>query len=303
MSLPSRPNGAGPPRPEARDAGDTPVAKAPEARPPVAHPTPPRGAADAGVPNRAGADGGGPGAVSRQAVIRQIGVSIGELGRHLATQKDVAGAVAATSARAKAIAFKAWQVLVGGPDAPEAARALAQDLDRLSADLIGLAGRAEQEALLSSDAASILMLAAAEFTAIAGDPAAVADVPALRARLRPLAEKLDTIPARLREGKAIAQLFHAEARAAAALAQRGKALTGLKPGQVAQDVYDAMGALAAETGRMSERMMANAARGQQIATSMATQVQDLAKPAHGWSQSAGRQELSSVIGRGGAIVW
>lgn len=243
------------------------------------------------------------GAPPRQAIIRGIAVSIGEFGRHLATQTDMATAITATSAQAKAIAFKAWQVMVGGADAPQAARELAADLDRFAADLAAVSARAGQEAIMSSEAASILMLAASEFAAVADDPQAIADPAALRERLRPLAARLETIPARLQQGKQIAQAFSENAKSAVALAARGKRLAAAQSGQVAQDVYDAMSTLAGETGRLSEQLLANAERGKQVAAMMATQVDNLAKPASEWAKPTNRSELSSVIDRGAARVW
>ncbi|MDR3538503.1 MAG: hypothetical protein P4L71_18550 [Acetobacteraceae bacterium] len=264
----------------------------------------PGGASRAAVPpDGTPQTGPHPAGPPRQAIIRHIAVSIGELGKHLATQKDVAAAITATTAQAQAIAFKAWQVLVGGPDAPHAARELAADLDRFAADLAAMSTRAGLEAILSSEAASILMMAASEFAAVADDPQAIADPAALRARLRPLAAQLETIPTRLREGKLIAQAFAEGARSAVTLAARGKRLAAAQPGQVAQDVYDAMSTLAGETTKLSEQLLASAARGQQVAAMMATRVQDLAKPASAWAKPTNRSELSSVIDRGAARVW
>lgn len=241
--------------------------------------------------------------LQRREIVRQIAVSIGELGTHLASQNDLAAAVATTTGQAKAIAFKALQVMVGGPDAPQAARELGNDLERFAGNLAALSERAGREAVLSSEAASVLMMAAAEFNAVADDPRAIADSATLRARLRPLADKLETIPERLREGKVIAKAFAEEAQTAVALASRGKLMAAAQPGQMAQDVYDAMAALAGETRKLSDRLQANAARGREVAAMMANRVQDLAKPANEWGRATNRSELNSVIGRGAAVVW
>ena len=125
-------------------------------------------------------------AQQRREMVRLVGTAIGDLAKHLASSSNVADAIAEVTAQAKAIAFKAWQVMAGGGDTQKIARELADDLNRIAADMEALANRAGIEAVLSQDAASVLSLAAAEFDAIASDPAGLGDLSVLRARMLPL---------------------------------------------------------------------------------------------------------------------
>lgn len=87
----------------------------------------------------------------------------------------------------------------------------------------------------------MLVIAAVEFEAIAGDPQIVDDRVAFRARLRPILARLETIPSRFVEGKAIAQGFSEAAEVASSRAVRGERLCDAgEPGRFLQAVYDGM---------------------------------------------------------------
>lgn len=237
-------------------------------------------------------------------MVRQVGATIGQFAKHLSTNEGVARAIADVSVQAKKIAFKAWKVMAGGRDVQTVARELASDLADLARDMEALAGRAGQEAIVSKEAASLLAMAATEFDAIAGDEQIVGDLAKLRERLGPLLTRLDTFPARLAEGKAIAQAFSESARAASSLAARGKRLCDEgKPGEIVQAVYDGMNDLAAQTSKLSSWITANAERGHQVSVSMASCVEILSKPPARPEPLSAANQLSAVIGRGDAIVW
>lgn len=237
-------------------------------------------------------------------MIRQVGAAIGELAKHMSTSADVANAIAAVSARAKGIAFKAWQVIAGGQAPERAAEELVADLTRLAEEMAGLATRAGQEAVVSHKAASVLVMAANEFAAVANDSQAVCDITKLRARLRPLVGQLETIPQRLVEGKVIAEAFAQSARAAATLAARGRTLREAgKPGLVLQSLYDGVSSLADQTGSLSIWITANAEHTQRAAAMIASTVEQVSRPPPATQPAAKTEDLSAIVSRGGAIVW
>lgn len=237
-------------------------------------------------------------------MIRQVGTAIGELAKHMATSADVASAVAAVSARAKGIAFKAWQGIAGGQVPERAAEELVTDLSRLAEEMAALASRAGQEAIISQEAASVLVMAASEFAAIANDSHAVRDMGKLRARLRPLVDKLETIPQRLVEGKVIADAFAQTARTAATLATRARTLREAgKSGQALQSLYDGVSSLADQTGSLSVWITANAGHTQRAAAMIASTVEQVSRPLPATQPAAKTEDLSAIVSRGGAIVW
>ena len=249
---------------------------------------------------------GDPASVSarRREIVRQVGSAIGELAKHLSTNERVAKAITEVTLEAKAIAFKAWQVMAGGRDADKVAGELVNDLTHLANDMTALADRAGKEAILSHEAASVLGMAATEFDAIAADSHVVGDLATLRTRLRPLLASLDTIPERLVAGKSIAQAFSEGSKSAASLAARGERLSqDGKSGLMLQAVYDGMTDLASQTSKLSTWLAANAERGNQVAMMMASRVQNLSKAPSGPVVEAGGEKLSAVIGRGATIVW
>jgi hypothetical protein len=242
--------------------------------------------------------------LQRRDIVRQVGTAIGDLAKHLATNEHVARSIEEVTQQAKSIAFKAWQAMAGGADVDKMGHELFDDLTRLADDMAALADRAGKETIMSKEAASVLGMAAAEFDSIAADPQVFSDIAALRARLRPLLTSLDTIPERLVAGKAIAQAFSESAKSAATLAARGERLSeGGKSGRMLQAVYDSMTDLASQTGQLSTWITANAERGHQVATMMASRVEHLSKAPSEPPVEPGGEKLSAVIGRGAAIVW
>jgi hypothetical protein len=237
-------------------------------------------------------------------VVRQIGLAIGELARSLSSHARVADAIGGVTQQAKEIAFKAWQGMVGGPNASKIVRDLIGDLSRLAAQLSAIAERASREAIASEEAAAALALAAAEFAAIAEDSRLIDDPAALRARLRPLAGRLEAVPERLIAGKAIAQAFAESAKAAESLAAHGRqACAAGRPNAMLQSVYDSMTELAGQTAKLSTWITANAERGHQVAASMALQVQGLSRPAGDADTAGGKRELKAIVKRGAAMIW
>jgi hypothetical protein len=258
----------------------------------------------------------------RREVIRQVGAAIGDMAKHMSSGADIAAAAGTVSARAKAIAFKAWQIIAGSRAPERVARELVADLSRLAEDMGALSGRAGKEAVVSQEAASLLLMAASEFAAIANDPNAAHDATSLRARLRPLMANLETIPQRLLEGKVIAEAFAQTAKTASSLAARGKHMSDAgPPGQALQSLYDGITTLAEQTGSLSVWITANAERSQRAATMVAssvalvscarlapqppaaTQPQPVPQTQSVSQAAAKTEQLSAIVSRGAAVVW
>jgi hypothetical protein len=242
----------------------------------------------------------------RREIIQQVGSAIAELGNRVSTDVGIADEISAVSVKAKDIAFRAWQAMLGGQgsDLQQTVHELVGDLSHLADQLAGLAGRAGRHAVVTHDPASLLALVASEFAAIADDADLLRDEPKLRARLRSLAEQLGTIPGKLAEGKAIATAFTGAAKTAATLAERSSKVCDKRAAvPMLQIIYDGVRDLANETSRVGTLIIENLEHGRRAMTAVKSCVDRLAHAKDQSGLASGHEQLAAIIDRGGAIVW
>lgn len=169
-------------------------------------------------------------------MLAEIGAALEALAQRLVQQQKAAVGVASIAVRAEAIAATARR-LAYGTGCTDAEAAFARDLEEFSADLRQSVELAAKDALTGRAVASALLQHGAAVDELARMVDSL-DLPAIKARLRPLAVTLAEIPGMQRAGEARKAELLALAERADLAATAAAALSTARPSERREIMLD-----------------------------------------------------------------
>jgi hypothetical protein len=217
------------------------------------------------------------------------------LAGRLQTQSKAAREIGLLTARAEDLAAQAWALASARTLAGSAAMDLANAIAAFIEDAATLTQRAAHEATASRALAEILGNEAIELNAVGRALDGVNDMAVIRARLRPMLNKLVGVPERL---KALTEVAADVAGLGDRAREMAKLTEGLhekarNPGIAAVAIYRELRDFAEATSTVAARMSADDARIRQSIAAMRDQADQLSSP----EAAAAAQRNATAIGR------
>jgi hypothetical protein len=232
---------------------------------------------------------------AKREVLNGLAQALAALARRIQGQGEAAHQVGLLTAQAEELAARAWEIACANRIDKEAAADLAAAVNSFITHAAGLSRRVAREASTSSALAKILCGEAAELEAAGRVLDGVNDMSVIRARLRPLLDRLTAIPARLAAMTEVAADVAGLGDMALAIAERTEGLqeSGRTPGIAAVALYKELRGFANAAGSVASRMWDDEKQIQQTIAHMHKQTNQLASPA----AAASAQRNATAIGR------
>jgi uncharacterized protein YhaN len=233
--------------------------------------------------------------VAKREVLQGLAQVLGLLAGRLQTQSEAAREVGLLTGRAEELAAQAWALASAHTPAGSAATDLANAIAAFIEDAATLTQRAAHEATASRALAAILDDEAIELNAVGRALDGVNDMTLIRARLRPMLNKLVAVPERLNAMTEVAADV-------AGLGQRAREMAKLTEGLhenarnhgiAAVAIYRELRDFAEATSIVAARMSADDTRIRQSIAAMKDQADQLGSP----EAAAAAQRKATAVGR------
>jgi len=166
-----------------------------------------------------------PHTAAKHQILADLSDSLSALSSRMRAQQAAAVKITALTVKADRIALASWELnKMQGAMAHKAVQALVKDVNDFAREVAEAANRAGTEVLLGKEVADAITAHANDIATLARDFDTLPDAAAVRARLRPLAVTLNTLPERLKASNAMMADITGIGVRANALAVDGEAL-------------------------------------------------------------------------------
>jgi hypothetical protein len=193
---------------------------------------------------------------AKREVLNGLAQAVSALARRIQGQGEAAHQVGLLTAQAEELAARAWEIACASRIDKEAAADLAAAVDSFVQHAAALSQRLAREASTSSALAKILSAEAIEVEAAGRGLDTINDMNVVRARLRPLLDRLTAVPERLAAMTEVAADVVGLGDMAMAIAERTQGLqdSGRTPGIAAVALYKELRGFANAAASVASRM-------------------------------------------------
>ena len=232
---------------------------------------------------------------AKREVLNGLAQALAALARRVQGQGEAAHQIGLLTAQAEQLAARAWEIACASHIDKEAAADLAAAVNAFIQHIAALSHRVAREASTNAALAKILSGEATELKAAVRALDNIDDMNVIRARLRPLLDRLTAVPERLAAMTEVAADVAGLGDMALAIAERTEALqeSGRTPGIAAVTLYKELRGFANAAGSIASRMWDDEKQIQQAIALMHEQTNQLASP----KAAAATQHTTTAFGR------